>query len=304
MKKILFRQISVIVFICLLCLGVLAQTEKYTAPVNWEQYKIGGKDVSVLFPKLPILIQSSIICSEQETNKYAVYAEGAVYGLNITYKSKQNPPDYCSQKRKFDETSFKGGVNEVKALLKTEQETKLKLSEHEAVKIKNERFTYWLINDFKNKRWFELWVTNKGEESLTVKNFVESFKIEQNSAGIEIGSGANRTLGDASQTEIPEEIKSAIKSEKDEIVPFWMIVKPAPPYTEMARRNQTQGAVRVRVTFLASGGIGSVTPVSGLPDGLTEQAIAAASKIVFIPARRNKINYSVTKILEYSFSIY
>jgi len=304
MKKILFRQISVLVLICLSYLGALAQTEKYTTPVKWEKYKIGDKDVSVLFPKLPILIQSSNICSEQETNKYAAYAEGAVYGLNITYKSKKNAPDYCSQKRKFNETSFDGGVSEVKAFLKTEQETKLKLSDYEAVKIKNERFTYWLINDFKNKRWFELWVSNTSEENPIVKNFVESLKIKQNSAGIEIGNGSSRTLGDASQTEKPEEIKSAIKSEKDEIVPFWMIVKPAPPYTEMARRNQTQGAVRVRVTFLASGGIGSVTPVSGLPDGLTEQAIAAASKIVFIPARRNKINYSVTKILEYSFSIY
>ena len=300
----MIKQIFALLIICFTALVTLAQTEKYTAPVKWERYKIGDKDVSVLFPKLPILIQSSNICSERETNQYAAYAEGTVYGLKITSKSKQNPPGYCRQKRKFDETSFKSGVSEAKAFLNTEQETKVKLGDHEAFRIKNERYTYWLIDDFKNKRWFELWVTNKGEESLTVKNFIESLKAEKNSTGIEIGNGADRTLGDDSQSGQPEDTESSITSEKDEIEPFLLIVKPAPRYTDIARQNQTQGVVRLRVVFLASGGIGSVVPVRGLPYGLTEQAIAAAMKVVFIPPKRNKINYSVTKLIEYSFSIY
>ncbi len=81
-------------------------------------------------------------------------------------------------------------------------------------------------------------------------------------------------------------------------------MKPRPSYTEAARQNQTQGTVRLRVTFLSNGAIGSVAPLTSLTDGLTEQAIAAAKKIVFIPATRNQIIQTVTKQVEYSFSIY
>jgi TonB family protein len=62
--------------------------------------------------------------------------------------------------------------------------------------------------------------------------------------------------------------------------------------------------VRLRVTFLASGQIGSVSPVSGLSYGLTEQAIAAAKQIRFEPAKVNGVPQTVTKQIEYSFSIY
>lgn len=298
----MLRRILILFIICFSSLCVLAQTEKYTAPVKWERYKVSEQDVSVLFPKLPILTQKSDACIEQETNKYTAYAEGVVYGLNITYKSKQNTPDYCREKRKFDEASFKGGVKEVKASLKTKQEIKFNQNNSETVKVKGEHFTYWLINDFKNKRWFEFWVTAEDEQNQTVKNFVESLKVEKNSSGIEIGSGSDRTLGDASPTSVEE--NPAAKSDKDEVISLRLIIKSSAKYTDAARQAQLQGTVRVRITFLASGGIGAITPVNSLPFGLTEQAVAAAKKIVFIPQKRNKINITTVKQVDYSFSLY
>ena len=83
-----------------------------------------------------------------------------------------------------------------------------------------------------------------------------------------------------------------------------IISKPRANYTDAAKINEIEGVVRVRVTFLDSGEIGSVTPVSGLPYGLTEQAIAAARRIKFEPATRDGVPYTVTKIVEYSFSVY
>ena len=50
-------------------------------------------------------------------------------------------------------------------------------------------------------------------------------------------------------------------------------------YTDKAREHEIQGTVLLRVTFLASGEIGGIAPVTGLPYGLTEQAIAAAREI-------------------------
>ncbi len=83
-----------------------------------------------------------------------------------------------------------------------------------------------------------------------------------------------------------------------------IISKPKPSYTDAARTANVQGTVLLRVVFLANGQIGSVSSVKGLPNGMTEQAIAAAKRIVFEPAKNNGIAQSVTKQIEYSFSIY
>lgn len=83
-----------------------------------------------------------------------------------------------------------------------------------------------------------------------------------------------------------------------------ILSKPRANYTDAARENSAHGAVRLRVTFLASGEIGAITPVNSLPDGLTEQSIAAARKIKFEPATRDGVPLSVTKIVEYTFTLY
>ncbi|MCY7346547.1 MAG: hypothetical protein LH614_10055, partial [Pyrinomonadaceae bacterium] len=213
----MLKQIYILILICLSGICVTAQTEKSSAPINWERYKVSGRDVSVLLPKLPVLIQSSNICIEQETSIYAAYAEGVVYGLNITYKSKQDVPSYCRDKKKFDKSSFAGGIKEIKSFLKTEQETKVNLNNREIVIVKGNKFRYWMIDDFKNNRWFEFWVTTEDEENQIVKNFIESFKIERNSVGIEIGNGSSRTLGDAPPSDKKSANETTTESDKDEL---------------------------------------------------------------------------------------
>ena len=79
--------------------------------------------------------------------------------------------------------------------------------------------------------------------------------------------------------------------------------KPAPEYTSEARRNGTEGTVRLRVTFLASGAIGSILPLNELGDGLTEEAVAAAKKLEFEPAKHYGKPVSTTTDIEYWFSI-
>lgn len=83
-----------------------------------------------------------------------------------------------------------------------------------------------------------------------------------------------------------------------------IVAKPRPGYTEAARKNGTQGTVVLRVTFLANGSIGPISTVRGLPNGLTEQAIAAARNIRFEPPKRNGIPSAVTRTIEYSFTMY
>ncbi|NOT48092.1 MAG: energy transducer TonB [Acidobacteria bacterium] len=86
--------------------------------------------------------------------------------------------------------------------------------------------------------------------------------------------------------------------------PLRIISNPRATYTEAARTNNVQGSVLVKVTLLASGQVGSVTVVRGLPHGLSEKAIAAAKLIRFEPKKVNGVPVSSTKTMEYTFSIY
>jgi TonB family protein len=80
--------------------------------------------------------------------------------------------------------------------------------------------------------------------------------------------------------------------------------KPEPLYTEEARRNQVTGTVRLRIILSASGRVTGITPLTKLPDGLTEKAIEAARRIAFTPAEKDGRKVSQYVQIEYNFNIY
>jgi TonB family protein len=65
------------------------------------------------------------------------------------------------------------------------------------------------------------------------------------------------------------------------------ITRPRPGYTDTARNNKVQGNVRVRALIGADGFVKQVRVISGLPDGLTEEAVLAVKKMRFKPALKN-----------------
>lgn len=83
-----------------------------------------------------------------------------------------------------------------------------------------------------------------------------------------------------------------------------LLSKPEPHYTEDARRNQISGTVVLRAIFASSGEVVQIQALSKLPFGLTEQAIAAARQIRFVPAIKNGRAVSVWMNLEYNFNLY
>lgn len=101
----------------------------------------------------------------------------------------------------------------------------------------------------------------------------------------------------------PEKFQSKRKlnSEKRELN---ILSKPRANYTSEAEENFVEGKVLLRVVFLANGKVGNITPIKELSLGLTEQAIAAAKKIKFEPAKRSGAPYTVVKQVEYNFTIY
>lgn len=80
--------------------------------------------------------------------------------------------------------------------------------------------------------------------------------------------------------------------------------KPAVSYTDAARQNNIQGTVRLNLVLTSSGTVTNIRPVTSLPYGLTEQAIAAARRIQFVPAQKDGRAVSTYITIEYNFSIY
>jgi periplasmic protein TonB len=78
--------------------------------------------------------------------------------------------------------------------------------------------------------------------------------------------------------------------------------RPRPNYTEEARKNGINGVVRARLLVDKEGAPKTVTVLSFLPDGLTEQAILAIKEMRFTPALRSgePVAYAVTLEVEFN----
>jgi TonB family protein len=97
---------------------------------------------------------------------------------------------------------------------------------------------------------------------------------------------------------------SRIFTGKDVTTKARLISKPEPQYTEEARKNQITGTVVLKCVFSSSGQVMNIRTVSGLPNGLTERAIAAAKMIKFVPATKDGHQVSMWMQLEYNFNLY
>ena len=78
--------------------------------------------------------------------------------------------------------------------------------------------------------------------------------------------------------------------------------QPSPELPQKHGTLDVQGTVILRVQFLEFGEIGEVSPVKELPAGLTQNAIAAARKIKFIPEQKDGKPVTVYREIQYSYS--
>lgn len=88
------------------------------------------------------------------------------------------------------------------------------------------------------------------------------------------------------------------------VTPIKILSKPRASYTDKARNANRQGSIMVAVLLGANGRVLHVMVLRGLGYGLDEQAVAAASRIVFEPKKKNGIPVSTVIKFEYTFSIY
>lgn len=93
--------------------------------------------------------------------------------------------------------------------------------------------------------------------------------------------GLDSSTPQTSDNSPPDEANSPIDSRPV------MLKMSRPKYTELARSHKVTGIVRVRALIGADGKVEDVRVLSGLPDGLNEQAVAAVRDSVFRPAMKD-----------------
>lgn len=170
------------------------------------------------------------------------------------------------------------------------------------------------MNDPKEKRWYELRVEGATDKREDVEKFFQSFRIEEKRkmTGTDIGKGSPYILGDeiATNCVIPfEDPQDRPKGSPPPVAKRFpdavkMILNPRARFTDSARRRQVNGKVVFQVTFAANGSIADIKTQNSVDPDLRDQSVAAAMKMVFLPAKKDGKVCTSTKTVQYQFSIY
>lgn len=165
---------------------------------------------------------------------------------------------------------------------------------------------------------YVLTASNHGTKTAAFEHFLNSVKLNAapsnqlaNSETVKISSLKPITIAQIAETAAAGSSKSPISAQsqqpvsvKDDSAPFMILVKPNPSYTGAARNSSVTGKIRVRVTFENDGRISKIAFLDSLPGGLDRSAFFSAMRIKFIPGEKDGKPQTVSKVLEYSFSIY
>jgi TonB family protein len=291
-----------VVLTALLLLGLSAsansQAEHNTAPILWERYKISEKQLSIEFPKMPVVIVRGVGCSDSEKTSYFAYAAEAAYELTIVSKPKQRNQVNCKNVKTFNEGLLTSRLAEIRSQGGFDEASGFE-DGRQVYRFSGKTGTRWLYSDIKNNRWIEVAVARREDVESKDQRFFGSLKFTAD-RGQEIGIGAETTLGDEGVELTPNPL-TVQDPNKDRIN---VVARPLAMYTDQARKANVQGTVVLRIEFLANGCIGNIEVIKGLPEGLTENAVAAAKKVVFLPTRVRGKKVNTTLTLQYGFSIY
>jgi TonB family protein len=125
----------------------------------------------------------------------------------------------------------------------------------------------------------------------TMDHFLSSFKL-----GV-VSASANTP---ATKPATSSSHSSATQTSVGNINLPIILSKQEPGFPQGAR-FQVTGTVTLRLTLSSAGHVDDIEVVSGLPRGLTEQAIEASKTIIFIPAEKDGKPVSQRVQVEYSF---
>jgi TonB family protein len=267
------------------------------ASAEWDRYASKDGDFSVLLPTVPAMNSYRFTSWSPFSNSrrylrtlIGAYSQGVGYAIEI-FEVRQSLDEFISESR-----NLSGG--ELKEVSVSGTRGKEFAFENDTTKL----VTRYFIRGSRIYV-FRAHGSRLGNPDVGIPKFLESIKFARPLAGREIVDGPG--IQDSTDPTPETDVQGArILSGKEVTTKAIVITKPEPRYTEEARKNAITGTVVLRCVFSSSGVVTNRRVVYGLPYGLTENAVAAAEQIRFIPASKDGRFVSMYIQLEYNFNLY
>ncbi len=274
--------------ILLLAVSAVSQTANPPEPAQWLRYTVKGEEFSVTLPVEPEMKTSEVFIARLQKSRLERVLEAKVGDLIYRVYVYENPKPRQSLKDFIAEQTARSELD-----LTFERDLTVgkfagqQFSSHDRDLPATEQ--YFATEG----HLFRFVVRGATADHADASPFFSSVMLGKKQDGIEVLEGAG----------VPATTQTAFVG-KDVDTKARLISKPEPSYTEAARNHQIIGTVVLKAVFSASGRVTSIRVVQGLPEGLTERAIAAARKIKFVPATKEGKYVSMWMQLEYNFNLY
>ena len=303
--RIKIRNPVVLFFIGLALLSVLVDQQMVTkaresfpaseAPAGWQTYKLGDDEFSVSLPTIPGMSSYRVNpeLSSQSILRHVIgaYAEGVAYVIYV-FERKQSLDDFIAKFQYLSASSFErnldvGGIRGKAFGFKNAERSGA---------------TYLLAG--KSRIYaFQAQGSVLGNPDIGIPKFLESIRFGKNLEGQMLADGPGALSASQPQPGAATNDEPPMSGRQVTLKPV-VVAKPEPTYTQDARQHQVTGTIVLRCVFGSSGRVTNIAAMSRLEHGLTEQAIAAAQQIRFIPAIKDGRFVSMYMQLEYNFNLY
>lgn len=284
-----------------------------TTPADWERYTYPGEEFSVELPEAPSVFQTTRSIGMFETEKmrtFGLYSGGAVF--LIASFDRPHPSESLDY--------FAGYIWGGRNLLTPKGD--VSLGGFAGREYESPNGIHELARVYRAKRHaYLVWARATEEGTPGLRRFVDSFRLEEKPSGRRVaddapvapynppppspdappGAGSPAPLQEPTPDTRPPDGPFTTKEVVHKAV---IVYKPAPGFTEEARKHNVSGVVRLRAVLSSAGRVTNIAVVKPLPDGLTEKAIQAAQHLLFFPAEKGGRAVSQYIVLEYNFNIY
>jgi hypothetical protein len=299
-------------FLFFVCFAVILFTNTISqAQTNdWVRVSSDDGEFSIEVPaKYNFFYDKVGVFTSKDRNNYKLqnmyllnaFADGALLSFE-RYESKKGGLDALYQQEEWSAKSQNIEFSEIKTNGTITRQTITKTDK-----------SYCLRYYFNSKSHiYVLTVASKDSANPTIKRFLDSLVFKPDSkekpdtnsilfSNLKVTPVIiSQTVSDEKDTKTPSPNLADSQGKESLIV----IKKPTAGYTDSARMKQIQGAIQVRAAFNENGFTPKMEVIKSLPEGLLRQALFAILRIKFLPQIKDGKPESVTKIVEYRFSIY
>ena len=281
---------------------------------RWERYTSQGEEFTVLLPRQPWVVSIArppkLLSNPPDGLLYAAYDNGIGYVmLSFDNSERQEELDaFIEEFRKYG--IFYGEMT-------FERDIILNSYKGKQFRVRSTTTDIGGILQFyrTKKRVYIFEAVGDARSLPAVERFLKSVTLgmkpaAKNIARLQSGSeAAQKAEAEAPPTTKneqgqPSAPRAQVFSPREVSRKAVLVARAHPRYTEEARQQQVSGTVVLRAVFSSSGEVTGIRAVSGLPYGLTERAIAAARRMIFIPAMKDGRFVSQYIQIEYNFNLY